>query len=318
MDKKETKKALLICFGFFVLFCCFLSWFGKLEPDNGFHYSMTNGDCPASHKIDPEGHSSTERCDNYPPLFHWLAKPFAFRESSFKIFTLFLFAFLTPLALYLVTRKAVTCWFYFSCSSYFFTIADGFYPQGLVILFAILVFATKNNFLRMALLLLAVMTHSLGLQIVGLAILLQLLKENNFGKAFFPAFCSPVWGNKAPAVTNTVIGGQKKAVWNALRINHLLSFFSKMCPLPFLVLALKGLWKTDNKHLLIFSAIVFCSAFVYGNRALYVPAFPMFIGLTKWFELTSARNKKLLLFGTMLFFAFLIEQWWAVSTRFFC
>mgnify|MGYP000226890898 CR=1 FL=1 len=294
----KTKKALLLCMGFFLLFSFFLDWIGN-GADSQFHFYKARGKCAPSHPI--------WACKNYPTIFHILASLYAVRLELFKFFILFLFAFVTPMLLFLMCRKPVVVLLYFA-SSYFYAISAQMFAQGLALIFLLGIFATKNDLLRIAFLAIGIATHSHAFWLLAPAYFLLLLEEN---KKLGFLQCSPFWGKQgAPEPLNKPIISIDPP--QALKMNTILSFFAKICPLPFLIIGLKELWK--NREIAKFGIIAFSAiASVYNYRTLYVIPLLIMPAVACYHSRISKKKKRWLNLLILLFVAFQFEQFVAFN-----
>ena len=299
----KTKKALLLCAGFFLFFSFFHNWIGK-GNDFIFHFEQARGNCA-------EGYSEWT-CEKYPPLFHIISKPFVLSHFTFKLFILFLFAFLTPFLLYLISRRVVAVPLYFA-SSYFYFIQAGQYAQGLTMILLLSMFAFRSNIrwlVRGLALIFAPYTHSYALPLIAFTFFLLLLQEGAKRLGFL-AGCSPFWGKQgAPKPLAKPL--TKVYPPQALTLNTILSFLAKICPLPFLIIGLKELWK---KKEFIMLAVIMLSAVasLHNNRTLYTIPLLIMPAVASYHSRIGKKKKRWLNLLILLFVAFQFEQFVAFN-----
>lgn len=299
--KTQIKRALLLCLVLFLFFSVFWQWFGN-GGDFGAYIEKIRG-------------KSLDY--TFPPLYAWISAPFIFRSNIFILFSLFMFGVVTPLVLVAITKNWISAWFYFATTDYFYYITAGLYNQGLVSILFLGLLATKNNYLRAILFLLGLLSHSTGLWLLGGLWVLLLLKETNL-KGFLP-FCSPFWGEHTPEILKIEVAAASASYPpGRLTLNSVLAFFVKRCPLPFLYWGLKGIWHEKNWHYLVFIGLAVIIAIIHDQRALYLIPLLIIPGLT-WYYASCSINKKRLIFGlSVVWFVFLLSQWFLLSTRLFC
>jgi len=265
----EPCKALLYCSVGFLFFSLIIpmEWIGE-SNDYWFHLARAKG----MQNCSDQGFTDWT-CTNYPPAFHWLAGPFAFSETAFKLFILFLFAFLTPLLLFFSCKKALVVPAYFA-TSYFYTIQAQLYAQGLTMLLLILMFMPlpwkKGKWIvRGALVVIAPYVHSNAFPLLAFSFVVLLVEDLIKGKAWKKLGflqCSPFWG-QTPAWSNTQVSPVAYAP-QALTINSILSFFVKGCPVPFLFFGLKKMWMEKAMPVLIVVLLCGIMAEINNNRIL--------------------------------------------------
>jgi len=297
---KNFELAIILCAVFFLFFLAIhLNFPLQKNQDYSTHFSIASGGVPSD--------MTAERVAEYPPLFDWLASFFIFRNEVWVFFYLFLFAFLTPLTIFFITKSVYSVWFYFSISSYFYFTIQGLFPQGLIILFVLLMFASKNLYLRLLLVLLGILTHSTGIFLMPLVLILIYLKEYyviwKVNKLFGCVPMVPI------GVVESV--GSRVAVFT---YNDLIAFLLKVSPIPFCWFGLKWLWKNKEFGWLVLFAISFLGALFYSNRIIYFTGVICVIGFSQYFE--ESNNKKWWLVLSLIWFV--IEFWSWVQNALFC
>ncbi len=253
----------------------------------------------------------------YPPLFHWLAAPFAFREQTFHFLVLILIGVGIPMSLFFATGRWETVAFYFCCSSIFYFFEIGYYGQAMAFFVVSLMFVVKNSWLRLALVALAILSHSTGFFFALIVFISFTLKENGFFErlAGFLA-CSGWFPHNRPdeLMGTSIVPGASDFMSLKLNLGRLVKLGVEIFPLPFILMALGGFVRRKEWH---FIAIGFI-AFVVGTqnfRVFYVIPLVGVIGLTHFYQgIEKTKLKKwfwlmVLCYGVVQFFV-----WWQYKT----
>jgi len=311
----EIQKALPVCF--LVLLIIFTIQIFPLENGHDYSYHLT--------KTMDLGVYDTQ--DYYPPLFHVLARPFAFRESTFYLFALVIIGLFTPIALVLVTKDWKTAFLFFGCTSYFYFFELGAYPQAMAFLLCILALRFSCWWQRIGLLMVGALTHSLGFQAVAIFSIAAYLKEQGFfgnlKHLFFPSVVCSGWFPKNEGLATVLekrvlIPEHHGTIWplkETLSIGEILRFFLETTPLPFLLMGLKGLYDSKAWHLILLTFLFLVLGF-FNDRILFLIAIPMLIGLTHFINSIKSVKYKIVFwlvvfgYGIILFFL-----WWRFKTN---
>jgi hypothetical protein len=165
------KNVLLLCF--VVFFASFLALPEGLINDYDFHFDKSvNGKCPAEYDV--------LICQNYTPLSGWLSKPFAFNEKVFIIWHLLLLTLIVPLLIFKITQNYASVLFYFG-SSIWFGVYDGTVAQTFAMVWFLLFWKFENVFLRLFLLVSALLVHALAFWLLllfwGLCLIAPFIKK---------------------------------------------------------------------------------------------------------------------------------------------
>jgi hypothetical protein len=146
-----------------------------------------------------------------------------------------------------------------------------------------------------------------------LAAFLLILLQENFTKGFL--FCSPFWGSNPPTIVLRAITDSSPQ--EPIRVNTILAFLTKLCPLPFLYWGIKGLVSRKEWALLIIFVVSLVGAIIFNHtRILLVAPLVILPGLA-W-HYSRSKYKKWILGLSVLWFLFEFEQWIAMVTQFFC
>lgn len=242
-------------------------------------------------------------CSNYPPLWIWIGKLFVGRPEFYDQFVLVVFALVTPLVMYKITKNPITSWFYFSTTSFFYaTITSAFFSQAFAYTLILSMYFQKD-WQRILTLVLLILAHSSSF-IFGLIFFIGLSLQNK-RVASFLASCSPFW-NQNPDFISSRIAGNTDAGYFTL--NSFFSALTKKIPLPFLYFATKELVKRKEIGLLVYLIVSVLAGVFVHERGFYFAALPMVIGLTWYYEKTSNKMKLGLILLSFLQFVLNIEQ----------
>lgn len=251
----DSIKAILFCLLFFCCGLLVLNWIGR-GADADFHFVKAQGlgSCQAQF--------SEWQCTSYPPLFSWLASPFAFSLVSFKVFVLFLFGVVTPLVLFLLCKKRFWVLLCFFATNWFYVISAGLFAEGLALLVWLFFWfefrGIKGWVFRLVLVLISPLIHNWALPLYAITFVLLFIQAIvNSNKRFLA--CSPFWGQTPTALSNSFVSIDHSA--QALSPNSLLSFLVKGLPFPLLYYSLKNIMSTKNVVKLCLLGIVFFTMF---------------------------------------------------------
>ena len=314
----DKNKAIALALLFTLFFCFFLN-IQILKGDYPFHYEKAKNGCANLE----EDYS----CGSYAPLFHWLAQPFVFHENAFFYFTIILFAFVTPMLLYYITRHWIVVWFYFSTNAYYWTVLDGIFSQGLAVILLLLLIALQKKDWRIQALIVVVSITSHGhgfFLVAGSFLILQFWKivqndlyklKKHFAKIFLG--CTGVFGKQGlPEILNIKIQ-QFPSVWQHMTIGNFLLIFTKIFPLPYFYFSIKKLLhKKESTGLVLIALMLFVTGFWIQERIFYIIPLVLLPGLAWYYEDLSRDKKILFVLSTLVIFAIQIYIW--VNIRFVC
>lgn len=301
---KELSKALIVCLPFLLVFLLMPNFIGN-SPDYSAHYEMAKENYLGERFTQPA----------YAPLLATLLGIFTVKIEYFNFAAMFLIIIITPLLLVYITKNWLAALFYFTTSTYFYFTSAGLLSQALLGIFILLLFCSKNIYLRLGFVLLGGISHSYGVYAMLGALLIILLKENGFHKFYLAGFCSPVWGNKiSPLLTqkvNPVLSGVE-----GIAINDILSFFTKIAPFPFLFIAIKTFLEEKDYDYLLLIGVCFVAAYFVNARILYMIGLFSIIGFTKGFHKLVA--KKFWVGLALVNGALLLVQHYLLVNKVFC
>ena len=242
---------------------------------------------------------------------------FSARQTFFNQLILILFTFVMPLVLYKITHNPITIWFYFSTTSFFWVLLTSSFLAQAFGFILILSMYWLNNWQRIIILFLSIITHSTTFYI-AIGFFALLLIQEHFKKNPYKGFqdllpkalaCSPIWGSQgAPEVlANPIVntGAHPDAI---ITLNTLLSVFVKRTPLPFLLMSLKGLIDRRELALLGLMAVSFAGGLLIHERGFNFAGLPMVIGLTFFFEKSDKKWKIGIIVLSIIYFLFNIQQ----------
>lgn len=120
---------------------------------------------------------STEFLENYPQVFHLLAKPFALNQFVFYAFAIILICLIAPALIYKLAGKFGVI-IYFALSLPHLVIYNATFPSFLIMIYVLIYLLNRKNIsIYLLLFLLSIMTHKHGaivFLLVGLAELTQM------------------------------------------------------------------------------------------------------------------------------------------------
>lgn len=322
MEKENLTIAFILCLAFSLLIAALPNDFHGKGYDYYFHYGKAKG-----HEQYEDMQGNTFSTMNYPPLFHWLASIFSFREETFYLFALFFLGIAIPITLVFITGHWISALLYFSATSFFYHFETGLYPQALAVFLALLVLHFKDWRIRIALVALGILAHSTGFYLVALFALACYLKESGLlEKAIsklkvFPVACSGWFPRNRPneLLETEIIEGSSRGTSNALNLGRLTKFCVEIFPLPFAIMALFGFFIEKDWHLLLifFVGLMFG---IFEYRIFFVSAIVGIIGLTTFFKRVVSNwsfKWQLPFFALVFAYAFIqFHVWWQL--KFYC
>jgi len=308
--EKDLNKAVALAALFTFIFA-FLAVNYAGGGDYSFHFKKAKNGCENSNP-------DNQNCEVYAPLFHWIAKPFAFHPNAFFYFTVFLIGFVTPMLLFLLSRNWLAVWFYYSTTSYYWFMIDGIFAQALAMILLLLVLILKDWKHQALIVLLAILSHGSGFFLVlitffvkniltkeNITELLDELKEKDW-KKIIP--CSGVFGVQQPLVLKEQVGnlittGQK------FTFGDLLIPFTKIFPFPFTFFALRQALRDKHYHILGLTLVTFAAGFWVSHRIFYMLPLILIPSLTDWVETLNPRHRIIFLLITLGVFGFQLYSW---------
>lgn len=300
---KEGSKAIAISL-FFLLVFVFVPANWHYVADFEFHFQKLQG-C--------QNHYDEEACKTYFPLLHLLGGIFAFSKLAFARFLMFLIVFVTPMALFFVTRKWITVWFYFSTTQYLYLIeGGGAYPQALTAILLLFLLGTKNNYVRGIILVAAMLSHSQGFYLIAVAWFVIAFFESKKAMNFFPA-CSGVFGTTVikpltEKIDITVLNINGPQILK-LPIKDVLNFFVRGFPFPFLIASIYQLIMEKNYAPIVLAGIFFYAGIAMTPRIFIIIPLILLPALTSFYFRLSGWPKKAFLGLTVLSFVFQFGTW---------
>ncbi len=292
---------------FFLLVFTLIPFDWHRVGDFEFHFNKAGERCDPNY--------DQQACDSYYPLLHFLGSPFSFSPVAFSNFLMILIVLITPLILFLMTKKWLVAWLYFSATQYVYTIqSGGAYPQSLVGIFLLLFLWQRHPAIRFAILVAASLSHSQAFLLLLLVWLVHLFFEN-FGsiKNWFPA-CSARFGRQevdriGQEIAITTITKNGFAGIN-LVLKDIANFFVRTFPLPFLLAALWQLKKEKDWALIAITLIVFYYGFAVGQARIFL-VIPLILlpSLTRFYYGLNKKWKRLFIGLTIITFIINFGTW---------
>lgn len=302
------KKALIIILVFFLIILTL------------FIYGVEDNRAVLKFGVDNEAHLKMIKDPSYntiyAPFLRTYLGVFGANYSYWTFLQVFIVCFLTPFLIYLITKNWLAPFFYFFITNYWwFILGLGLFSQGLLVVFALSLFVTKNNYIRGGLMFIGSLVHSTAIYLLPLIFLFLLVEEQFFQKKLLVLGCSPIFGNNTPGSLQTNVSAALVGPW-ALTIKDLLSFLTKMLPIFFLVPALYALYKRREVSYLLLFVLCLVFGFCLNSRVLVFFAPFMVIGFVRFYEKTKL--KRLWFFVTCLYGAFEYFNIWLTIAAFGC
>lgn len=304
--KKELSKAIFVIVIFLFIFSIIpANW--QRTGDFNFHFSRAGGNCPPEYP--------PESCLSYYPMLHLIGGIFSFSQQAFSNFLMIIIIFITPFILFLMTKKWITVWFYFSATQYVYLIqAGGAYPQALAGIFLILFIWQKNNYIRFFLLIVAIISHSNAFTLLLMVWLVQLFFENFKSiKNIFPA-CSAIFGRQevdpiGQKILITTITKDGIAPISVI-LKDIANFFVRTFPFPFLLAAFWQLKKEKDWSLIALTLVAFYYGFAVGQARIFLIV-PLILlpSLTRFYYNLDKKWKKWFILMTILTFIINFGTW---------
>lgn len=289
------RKALFLCclFGFLLLF--YGVWLIPVESwlggDWEKHLDKSKG---------IEEHNNWVGIQHYPPLFHWIIKPFNFNERIFYIASCLLIAFAIPLLLFKISKVPEVVLFYFSTTTIYYVLEFGGYLPLMLAFTFFLAFVWKNDLrIRFALIVLSLLTHSWAFWLLLIYWLVELFFKANWKQ------CFPIGAltgcDKAPAIFEEPIAKSLPAPYNfvrEIRPGLIISYFIRGFPFPFFIAAVYQHWKERKHHFNAMIGICLLGGFL-NDRVMLVSSMLLLIGLARYYR-GAPRKVKILMFVVAL------------------
>lgn len=310
--ERNLRIALLIAIFFLFLFSVIpLKW--QQVGDFNFHFQKSGEKCA-------DGYPQSQ-CDSYYPLLHVIGRLFAFSQHAFSNYLMILLVFVTPMILFFTTKKWFTVWLYFSATQYVYLIqAGGAYPQALAGIFLLLLILFKNPWLKLIVLIIALLSHSQAFVLLLLVWLVQLFFENDLHsmawkktKNFFPA-CSALFGRQEedPIGVKIAIQTITKEGFSSTQIflKDIANFFIRIFPFPFLLAAFWQIKKEKQWALLVLTGIFLYYGFALAQQRVFL-MIPLILlpSLTRFYEEIPKKWKKWFVIMTLITFTINFGTW---------
>ncbi len=293
------------------LFTLAFAYFGPTYAGGGdydFHFEKSLNGCE----------NLDSSCEIYAPLFSWVASPFTFHSNAFFFFVVFLFAFVTPMLLFLLSKNWLSVWLYFSITSYYWFVIDGIFAQGLAMILLLLVLVLKDWKHQAIIVLLAITSHGSGFFLVLMAFVVKnlLAKENvkqlfgelkkkNFNK-IIP--CSGVFGLQEPEILKQPVEGLI-STGKSFTVGNLLIPFTKIFPLPYAFFAFRQALRDKNYTIVVLTVITIFAGFWLSHRIFYMLPLLLIPSLVSWVETLKQSHRRIFLLSTLLVFGFQLYSW---------
>ena len=292
-NDKNKSKAILLLIVFTLLYLLVLqpiilsNW---EKTDLHRHLVKAQGDCENA----KQANWSKDSCERYKPLLGLLGNVFSGSVELFSTYGFIIIGVLIPITLFWITKNWTSILFYFTTTSFFYYHIDGIYAQALAILFAIMILGTKDWRLELLLVILATLTHGHGFQLVILILIGKYIPKGILA-------CTGTFGKATPEIFTRKIGSIGGIDTTIASIIHP---FTRVTPVPFLILGFYQNMKDKKTELLFLTIIGLIGGFIISTRVFYVVSIPMIIGLTSFYIDNKKKWGKHLILGAILMGAY--------------
>lgn len=305
MDKNLGIALFIIIFFLLVFSVIPFSW--HQVGDFNFHFQRAANECPKEY--------GQESCDSYYPLLHLVGGIFSFSQIAFANYLMIILIFITPMVLFLNTKKWMVVWLYFTATQYVYLIqAGGAYPQALAGIFLLLFLWQKNNYIRFLLLILTLLVHSQAFVLLLIVWLVQLFFENfKSFKNIFPA-CSALFGRQDvdPIGQQVLVTTLNKNGFIQITVilKDIANFFIRTFPFPFLLAAFWQLKKEKDWGLIVLVLIGFYYGIAAGQARIFL-IIPLILlpPLTRFYYNLDKKWRKWFFVFTLVTFAINFGTW---------
>lgn len=232
-------------------------------------------------------------CENYPPMYSWLAQFFVDGEFSFLLFNLFFVMIAFPLAISFITKSWDFGLLFLLYSNIgLLTLNVGTYPTLLALLIWTAFYLNKNPIIRIALFTIGLFTHN-GLYLVLIATwLLEYLVKIDWKQHLPVAFTSPFEFNFN---LTKILTGLPKYLDFCFKSGFIVSY----------LIGLKQLIieKKYELIILVFASFILSFSII---RAFYLAVFILIWGFTRFYEQQEDSIKHRILIGGIIYKSFMI------------
>lgn len=269
--------------------------------------------------------------NNSSPLYSIFSVPWTYHPRLWDFLVIFLFVGLLPLLLAFFTRNHWAPLFYYCMSPLTLQIFQhGWYTQGLLIIFVLLLLLVRRNSARFAIVLIGSLSHSTAVFLLPLLLFLILIKENRhliiekfkvfsswFSKKaliFCPAFLDNPDIESFNSPVKEVYLNNKFLVRGS---DDLINVF--LIPLIFAYWSIKGLLNEKRYDLILLYPLIIIGFLVFNNsRVLTFIPFLSVIGFSFYWKTIPSHLKKWFFMGIFLYGEIKLVQWLYHITKVFC
>jgi len=303
----ELYKALAIIFIFTALFSSTLAQTtGKMNADHGRHYAKAAFDCEWEGEI--YGWTQ-EECKDYAPMFHFLAKPFAFSLNVFNQFSIFLILVITPLILVYISREWISAWLFFTTTNYLYFFIDGAYPQALANIFAFAILIEKDWKIDIGLVLIAGLSHGYGFILALIILAAKYAHKFRLSEKILLS-CSGIFGENIPKILETkvedVIGIKATNTGNPMEVRDPIHFITKVFPIMYIYWGMKKAWKEKRIDLVLIATAGIIGGLIDSSRIFYIVPLALIPALSWWYKDLDYNQKKWFILLTIINGLFLL------------
>lgn len=267
---------------------------------------------------------SSVHATNDPPLFSIVGQFFSYNNHAYFFFILLLFGLIIPVALAYLLKSWFVTLAYYSSNLFFWIIQEATYSSFIVVMFGLGVMMTKDRRIRLALLLLSIPTHSIGIIIVGLCWFVMEAKELmskefmgslfclSIGRYIFPASSNnsinivPVQQQGLPVVGSAVT---VSAVSSTTSVSNIIYYFSKFFNPVLGFLVVKGLLKRKRYEFIVVWFLLVVASFFVSSRLFFLATIFLFPLVVDGFNSLSKKHKWFVGLACVPFFLWNFVTW---------
>jgi hypothetical protein len=303
--QKQLKKpinwkiAILICLIFLLFFYVWVSQvkMKTFSPNYGheeflFHYRKARSDefCDKFYGVErievgEKGEVALDvACKRYPPLFHWISKPFSFNQQHFFLFGLIIICFLIPIILVYIKRHWISALFYWGVAFPYIMESGFHYTQLLATALLVVFIWRKEWYFRIIMLIVAILLHTSAPLLLIAYWIIECIASKKTWKYLFPSCTTGVVLKSTPPVA------LEQRALGSIKWGYILNWFFKATPLPFIIFAGKQFWKQKQYDLILLSIAMFFAVIIKG-RILYSLQIVLLLGLTDYYKQADKKMK---------------------------
>lgn len=306
MDKESKRKIVLIILAASIVFLFLMQpiLIDKWEQSDAHRHQIKSNGCVgyenAAWNIDS--------CNGYWPLLGIVSAPFSGNPHLFSSFMFIIIGVATPLALFWLSKKNwISVLLYFTSTTYFFYMLEGFYAQAFVIFLSLILLKVSDWRIEFVLVLAMMMSQSQGLFLGVLILMVKYIPKTGF------LSCSGVFGANTPVfLTEKATDIGKSGM--GLTFGQILHVFTRIMPAPLLLL---GVWQNfkDGNHGFNFIILVsIVGGFFIDIRMFYLMPLLVIVGLSSYYSTLIRKHRNYFVLILLGLGAFNVYSFWNVNS----